>query len=115
MVEERELSDFEIEHKQILGSIKTRWLSLQPAITKSYSHVSGIRIVFYLPRKMSDDAEKILNHLLSIVCCYAGMAFLVQLLHHCLLCHCLVSINIFSNEFNFRAHKFSQLLFYTVS
>jgi hypothetical protein len=54
----KKFCDFaDIEYKETLGSVKTRWLPLQPAIT-SYFHVSRIEIIFSFPRKMLGDVEK---------------------------------------------------------
>jgi hypothetical protein len=57
-----ELKEFcdlvDIEYKQVLESVKTRWLSLQPAITRVTDMFPGSRSCF--PRKMPDDAESIL-------------------------------------------------------
>jgi hypothetical protein len=40
----KELCDFvDIECKQVLGSIKTRWLSLQPAITRVVDIFPGLK------------------------------------------------------------------------
>jgi hypothetical protein len=56
-----ELNDFcdfvDAEFKHIPVSAKTKWLSLQPAIT-SYFHFSRIEVIFSSPRKMPNDAKK---------------------------------------------------------
>jgi hypothetical protein len=58
MVQVEEMEEFcdffDAEYKQIHGNVKTKWLSLQPAITR----VSRIEVIFSFPRKMPDDAEK---------------------------------------------------------
>jgi hypothetical protein len=46
---------------------------------QSYWHLSGIKILFYLLRKIPKDAEKVFNDLISIVWFY----FLESLLKVC--------------------------------
>jgi hypothetical protein len=45
-----ELKEFcvfvDIEYKQVLGSVKTRWLSLQPAITRVIDMFPGLKSYF---------------------------------------------------------------------
>jgi hypothetical protein len=47
MVQVEELKEFcdfvDVEYKQILGSVKTRWLSLQPAITRVISMFPALK------------------------------------------------------------------------
>jgi hypothetical protein len=55
----KEFCDFvDIEYKQVFGSVKTRWLSLQPAITRVIDMFSGSKYYFISP-KVPDDAENI--------------------------------------------------------
>jgi hypothetical protein len=43
----KEFCDFiDVEYKQILGSVKTRWLSLQPAITRVISMCPALKSYF---------------------------------------------------------------------
>jgi hypothetical protein len=59
VVELRESCEFvDVEYKQILASVQTRWLSLLPAITRVTYTISGIEVIFPFPRKMPDNAEK---------------------------------------------------------
>jgi hypothetical protein len=54
----KEFCDFVgVECKQILASVKTKWLS-PTCNNQSYVHVSCIEVMFSFPRKMPDDAEK---------------------------------------------------------
>jgi hypothetical protein len=54
----KEFCDFvDVQYKQILGSVKTTWLSLQPAITRVISMFPALKS-FSFPRKNPDDAEK---------------------------------------------------------
>jgi hypothetical protein len=44
MEELKEFCDFvDLEYKQVLGSVKTRWLSLQPAITRVIDMFPGLK------------------------------------------------------------------------
>jgi hypothetical protein len=49
-VQVEELKEFcyfvDIEYKQVLGSVKTRWLSLQPAITRVIVMFPGLKSYF---------------------------------------------------------------------
>jgi hypothetical protein len=38
----------DVEYKQILGSVKTRWLSLQPAITRVISMFPTLKLYYFL-------------------------------------------------------------------
>jgi hypothetical protein len=48
----KEFCDFvDIEYKQVLGSVKTRWLSLQPAITRVIDMFPGLKSYFLSQEK----------------------------------------------------------------
>jgi hypothetical protein len=48
----KEFCDFlDIEYKQVLGSVKTRWLSLQPAITRVTDMFLGLKSYFLSQEK----------------------------------------------------------------
>jgi hypothetical protein len=58
---------FDTEYKQVLGSVKTRWLSLQPAITRVTDILSGLKFYFLSKEKCSMMLKIFFNDPVSIV------------------------------------------------
>jgi hypothetical protein len=73
----KEFCDFiDIEYKQVLGSVKTRWLSLQPAITRVIDMFPGLKSYFLsqekCPMMLNDPVSIVWFHFLESqlkVCC----------------------------------------------
>jgi hypothetical protein len=61
---------FDVECKQILGSVKTRWLSLQPAITRVISMFPTLNLYFLSQEKCPKMQRKMLNDPVSLVWIY---------------------------------------------
>jgi hypothetical protein len=64
----KEFCDFvDIEYKQVLGSVKTRWLSLQPTITRVTDIFSGLKFYFLSKEKCPMMLKMFFNDPVSIV------------------------------------------------
>jgi hypothetical protein len=67
----KEFCDFvDVEYKQILGSVKTRWLSLQPAITRVISIFPALKSYFLFQEKCTMMLRKMFNDPVSLVSVY---------------------------------------------
>jgi hypothetical protein len=64
----RKFCDFiNVEYKQILGSVKARWLSLQPAITRVISMFPTLKLHFLSQEKYLMILRKMFNDPVSLV------------------------------------------------
>jgi hypothetical protein len=74
MVQVEELKEFcdftDAEYKQILGSVKTRWLSLQPAITRVISVFPTLKSYLFSQEKCPMTLAKMFNDPVSLVWIY---------------------------------------------
>jgi hypothetical protein len=60
----------DVEHKQILGSVETKWLSLQPAITRVISVFPALNSYFLSQEKCPTMLRKMFNDPVSLVWIY---------------------------------------------
>jgi hypothetical protein len=69
-----ELKEFfyftDVEYKQILGSVKTRWLSLQPAIARVIFMFPTLKSYFLSQEKCPTMPRKMFNDPVSLVWIY---------------------------------------------
>jgi hypothetical protein len=64
----KEFCDFvDVEYEEILGSVKTRWLSLQPAITRVISMFPALKPCFLSQDKCLSMLRKLFNDPVSLV------------------------------------------------
>jgi hypothetical protein len=64
----KEFCDFgDIEYKQILGIVKTKWLSLQPTITRVTDMFPGVKSYFLSQEKCPMMLKILFNDPVSIV------------------------------------------------
>jgi hypothetical protein len=67
----KEFCDFvDVEYKQILGSVKTRWLLLQPAVTRVISMFPALKLYFLSQEYCPTMLRKMFNRLVSLVWIY---------------------------------------------
>jgi hypothetical protein len=67
----KEFYDFvDVEYKQILGSVKTRWLSLQPAIARVISMFPALKSYFPSEEKCLTMLREMFNDTVSLVWIY---------------------------------------------
>jgi hypothetical protein len=73
--ESKELHVFtDVEYKQILGSVKTRWLPLQLEITTAISMFPALKSCFLSTEKCQTILREMFNDLASLVWNYEGQS-----------------------------------------